>query len=174
VIRICLLKGIAFGCQTVAPTDAELDALEAKVLAANPADTKAFAWVSGRNWAVSRVRHARAEQARLLEEAKAAEAERRKAAVVAEAEAEIAALIARVSPTVIPSQRDQLRMVWLKVVKGYTDLECADAFPETTNLDARNKRLQRGKKLLLPHATPALRDYLAQRTTCPGSAAKAP
>lgn len=164
MIRIYLLKGIAFGCQTVAPTDAELDALEAKVLAANPAKPNSFAWIAGRNWALDQARHAKAEQRRLVAEAKAAEAERKEAAIVASANAEIVALVDRVAPTVRPSQQRQLRMVWLKVVKGYSDAQCAVAFPETTNLDVRNKWLQRGKQLLLPHASPELAAFLARYT----------
>lgn len=164
MIRIYLLKGIAFGCQTVAPSDAELSALEARVLAANPAKPKSFAWITGRNWALDQARHAKAKQRRLVAEAKAAEAERKEAALVASANAEIVALVADLSPSVRPTQRNQLRMVWLKVVKCYSDAQCAVAFPETTNMDARNKWLQRGKKLLLPHASPELAAYLARYT----------
>lgn len=173
MIRIYLLKGIAFGCPTVAPTEAELDALVAKVLAANPEKPNGFAWITGRNWALDQARHAKAEQRRLVAEAKAAEAERKEAARVVAIHAELWSLTVRLVETVRPSQRDQLRLVWLKVAKGYTDQECAAVFPETINIDARNKRLQRGKKLLLPHASPSLRECLARYTYCPGSAARA-
>ncbi len=176
MIRQSILKGIRSTRLPVVPTGDQLAEIERKVAAATPERPENFAFVAGRNWAVSAARHADAEQRRLIAEAEQrrliAEAERRtreqeELRAFEAAREEARELIARLAPRVKPSQRVQLELVWWKAFEERTAEECARLLPGT-NADCRVKRFQRGRELLLRNAPPALRAFLSHRVSPSG------
>lgn len=171
--RIHVLKGIGATKLPVAPTEDQLAEIVRKVEAANPGDLEAFAFVAGRNWAVSAARRADAERRRLTAEAERSVREAEETRAFEAAKSEARELVARLNARVKPTQRDQLRLVWWKVFEGKSADACAALLPGT-NADCRVKRFQRGRSLLLAHASPELRAFLSRRVSPSGGVTETP
>lgn len=172
-VRPNVLKGITATRLPVVPDEAEIATLVSRVISAKADDSENFAFVVGRNWAISRARHLSFVQRRMTEQAvrQAAEAEEQREFETRREEARV--LIERLNPQVKPSQRLQLQMVWWRVFEGKSADEVAALLPHTA-VDCRVKRLQRGRTLLMIHASPELRDYLSFRVPPSGGLSKTP
>lgn len=167
MIRSNILKGIRSTKLPVAPTEQQLAEIERKVRDAKPDRPQNFAFVAGRNWAVSSARHADAELRRLIEKDERETRERREREAFEAAREEARALIANLAARVKPSQRVQLDLVWWKVFEGRSAEDCARLLPGT-NVECRVKRFQRGRELLIRHAPPALSAFLSHRVSPSG------
>jgi hypothetical protein len=159
-VRSALLRGIS-----TVPVDVSVDEIEALhgVVDKNrPADPFHYAFVVGRNWAVSKRRKedraARRHQAELL----AAEEARLRKEAHERAVAEFENIVADLWPVATEVQRCSIKLVKLSAVDGCGDDKCYERFPDTTT-NQRYQWKRRGIKLVWPHASLELRQLIGRR-----------
>lgn len=139
-----------------------VDELERRVLAAHPENPENYAFVVGRNWAISRLRTQRYQERVAAFAARRAEEERLKQETFERCTKEFAELTARLVPELRETQLRMIGMVRLSVLERRTDEECAERYPGSTPAQ-RWQWKRRGLKLLLPHASPELAAILSRR-----------
>jgi len=159
-IRSALLRGIS--TVPVDVSDSEIETLHCVVEKNRPGNPFHYAFVIGRNWAVSKRRKedraARRRQAEML----AAEETRLRKEAHERAVAEFENIVADLWPNATEVQRHSIELVKMSAVDGCNDDACRERFSDTT----KNQRYQwkrRGIKLLWPHASLELRQLIGRR-----------
>jgi hypothetical protein len=172
-IRQAILNGISATPVTV--TEGDLNEIERKIRRREGkiANLSHYAYIVGRNWAVSRVRklatEGRRAQAELLAKERRAEETRRgqeRETELSKLRTELDAIVAELLPTARPVQARQLGIVRLVVVDGLTDAQCAERFPGTNPVQ-RYQWKSRGLSLVIGHCSPELRGLLLARANRP-------
>lgn len=166
-IEMSVLQGIMSTKIPIAPTRGELDRMVRKVQNANAEKQVDFAFIVGRNWVISKARKATCEQNRLMEIAIEKQRVKEERAAFNVVKRQARRLIMWLSPDIKPTQREQLQLVWWRVFEKKSAEEVAALLPGT-NRDARIKRYQRGRNLLLKHAPSPLAEYLSYRVSING------
>lgn len=139
-----------------------VDELERRVLAAHPANPSNYAFVVGRNWAISRLRTQRYQERVAALAARRAEEDRLQHEMFERCTREFAELTARLVPELRETQLRMIGMVRLSVLERRADEECAERYPGSTPAQ-RWQWKRRGLKLLLPHASSELAVILSRR-----------
>lgn len=161
-IREALIKGLSAGQGVF--DEKVVDELERRVLKMKPQFPAKYAFTTGRNWAISQKRHRAAQARRAVVAALKAEKERQEREHLERCRDEFLGIQAKIAPTLQLTQLRQLRILWLRVFQGMSDLDCAKLFISTSR-DLRHQWKRRGKKLVWPHASKELQEFLSRNAS---------